>query len=69
MPSRYPATGASGGRGADVWVILNPNQAAWLARNIGGSLTVMSKADETVRISNFVPAPEGPTLFDEGASS
>jgi hypothetical protein len=39
--------------GADVWVILTPEQVAWLYRNAGGSLTTVSEARDVVRISNF----------------
>ena len=53
MTYRHSANGQSGGRGADIWVILTPKQADWLARNCPGSLTVMSVDGEVVRISNF----------------
>ena len=64
---RHSANGQSGGRGADVWVIVSPKQAAWLARNCPGSLTVMSVDGEVVRISNFDQgsSTDGATLFDE----
>jgi hypothetical protein len=53
MTYRHSANGQSGGRGADIWVILTPKQAGWIARNCPGSLTVMSVDGEVVRISNF----------------
>lgn len=64
MTKRHPANGQSGGRGADVWVILASPQVDWLRRNVNGSLTSMSVDGEVVRISHL-PASEQTALIED----